>query len=172
LEWFLDEVMGHVRAQLPHVPLTVAGTGLGRSLAGGLRARNVEVLGHVPDLAPLYGRARVAIAPLRFGAGLKGKVLEAWSYGVACAMTPVAAEGLPPHEALAGAIAGRAEDYARALVILHEDAKANAAHVAAGRALLRTQFSASAVAGQLHQAVQKEQGGQAVVAPLGRAARR
>lgn len=169
LEWLVDEVMPHVKALLPDVTLTIAGMGLAGTASRQLRARNIEVLGHVPDLAPLYAKARVALAPLRFGAGLKGKVLEAWSYGVACAMTPVAAEGLPLHEALAGAIAGGAEDYAHVLVALHKDAKANAAHVAAGRGLLRTQFSAGAVGAGLAQLVQPAS---AAAVPVEAAARR
>jgi len=51
------------------------------------------VLGYVPDLSEHLGRARVFVAPLFAGAGLKGKVLDAISHGTPCVLSPVAAEG-------------------------------------------------------------------------------
>jgi glycosyltransferase involved in cell wall biosynthesis len=95
----------------------------------------------VPDLAPVYGAARLAVAPLRFGAGLKGKVLEAWAAGLPCAMTPIAAEGLPLPAELAGTVAEGAQGLARLIVALHADAARAERLARAGRALLRSRFS-------------------------------
>ncbi|HEX7389750.1 MAG TPA: Hint domain-containing protein, partial [Acidiphilium sp.] len=153
LGWFVQEILPKVKARLPRLPVIVAGFGLSGVLTRELESRGIVVAGHVPDLAPLYSRARLAIAPLRFGAGLKGKVLEAWSYGIPCVMTPVAAEGLPCAGALANAVAGDADAFARAIAVLHEDAAVRAAHAAAGRKLLRGAFSRIAVESGLAGAV-------------------
>ena len=53
--------------------------------------------GYVSDeeLIALYGRAACAVVPLRFGAGVKGKVLEAIRYGVPLVTTSIGAEGIP-----------------------------------------------------------------------------
>ena len=58
---------------------------------------NVEVTGYVSDdqLNALYDKFRVAVVPLRFGAGVKGKVVEALSHGVPLVTTSVGAQGIP-----------------------------------------------------------------------------
>jgi glycosyltransferase involved in cell wall biosynthesis len=54
--------------------------------------RGVRFLGHVADVAEL-ARYRLLLAPLRFGAGIKGKVLDSWAHGTPCVTTPLGAEG-------------------------------------------------------------------------------
>lgn len=52
------------------------------------------IVGHVPDLGRQFEKLRITVAPLRYGAGAKGKVASSLSYGVPCVVTPVAAEGM------------------------------------------------------------------------------
>ena len=62
-----------------------------------LRARardDVEAIGAVGDLADIFDRVRVTVAPLAYGAGIKGKVLDSLAAGIPCVCTPIAAEGL------------------------------------------------------------------------------
>src|SRR6202030_1008017 len=59
-----------------------------------LAAKDIVPLGYMPSLDSVFARIRLTIAPLRYGAGLKGKVLESLAAGVPCVMTTVAAEGL------------------------------------------------------------------------------
>jgi glycosyltransferase involved in cell wall biosynthesis len=54
----------------------------------------VTVTGYVPDLAPYYARARVSANPLRYGAGLKGKIVSSLAAGVPVVGTPIANEGI------------------------------------------------------------------------------
>jgi glycosyltransferase involved in cell wall biosynthesis len=56
-------------------------------------APNIEVLGFVEDLGPIYARSRAMIAPLRYGAGLKGKIISSLAYGVPCISTTIGIEG-------------------------------------------------------------------------------
>jgi hypothetical protein len=49
-------------------------------------------MGHAPDVAVLR-QYRLLLAPLRFGAGIKGKLLDAWAQGTPCVTTPLGAEG-------------------------------------------------------------------------------
>lgn len=57
---------------------------------------SLDVAGWIPDLADEFACTRVFFAPLRYGAGTKGKILEAMAHGVPVVTTPTGAEGFPP----------------------------------------------------------------------------
>jgi GT2 family glycosyltransferase len=93
--WLVHEIMPRVWKRIPSVKLHLVGsnpTGEVRALTG----ERVSVHGYVTDdeLASLYRQARVVVAPLRFGAGVKLKVLEAMQRGVPLVTTGVGAQGL------------------------------------------------------------------------------
>jgi glycosyltransferase involved in cell wall biosynthesis len=99
IQWFVREVFPLVLKKNPGVILEIAG-----AVAASVPDHpSVQKLGHVSNLRALYGRAQICIAPLRFGTGLKIKVMEAMGYGRPVVATPVAAEGFADlAEALAG----------------------------------------------------------------------
>jgi len=79
--YFCGNVLPLIQAQIPDVRIKVVGHAPPeevRNLAGS----NVEVLGYVADIRAVYETSDVAIAPMRFGGGLKGKIAEAMSFGV------------------------------------------------------------------------------------------
>ncbi|WP_445146021.1 glycosyltransferase [Dyella sp. Tek66A03] len=93
--WFVREVLPLIRMARPDVTLSLVGshpTDEVKALASG----HVEVTGFVTDaeLARRYASSRVAIAPLRFGGGMKGKVIEAMRYGLPCVTTSAGVQGL------------------------------------------------------------------------------
>src|SRR5206468_504049 len=79
MHWLVHDLMPLVWAQEPALSCLVVGADLPLRLAATVTDPRVQLLGHVPDLSSVYGRARLAVAPLRFGAGIKGKVLEAFA---------------------------------------------------------------------------------------------
>jgi glycosyltransferase involved in cell wall biosynthesis len=87
-----------------------------------LAGDNVTVTGYVSDaeLLACYGRARAAVVPLRFGAGVKGKVLEALHHGVPLVTTSTGAQGLEGLEAVVP-VSDDAGQIAEALVTLLQD---------------------------------------------------
>lgn len=94
--WLVDEIMPLVWARHPGVVLSLVGsnpTDDVKALAGA----RVEVTGFVSDaeLQRRYAHARVAVVPLRYGAGVKNKVVEALQQGLPLVTTPVGAQGLP-----------------------------------------------------------------------------
>ena len=95
VQWLVDEVMPSVWEHDPQLRLRIIGPDAPAEIMALDDDPRIDVLGWVPDLAPFYASCRVVVAPLRFGAGLKGKVGEALSHGVASVLTPVAAEGMP-----------------------------------------------------------------------------
>ncbi len=93
ISWFVADVLPRVVEQLPGVVLRVVGSGPPRTLQS-LAGPHVKVLGWVPDLEPLYAASRVSVAPLRYGAGVKGKVGDALRHGLPVAGTSTAVEGM------------------------------------------------------------------------------
>ena len=77
--------------------------------------------GFVEDLEPFLDGCRIAVAPLRYGAGVKGKVNMSMSRGQPVVATPMAVEGTfarPGHDVL---VAEAATDFAAAVVRLYRD---------------------------------------------------
>jgi glycosyltransferase involved in cell wall biosynthesis len=87
-----------------------------------LASRQVQIAGWVHDIGPLMDGARAMVAPLTYGAGLKGKVTQALAAGVPVVTTPVGAEGLDARDGEQMLI-GRtpAELAARVIQILRDD---------------------------------------------------
>jgi glycosyltransferase involved in cell wall biosynthesis len=116
---FVADIWPQVRARSPGA--VVRFVGLPTPEVSALAAPDVLITGHAPDLAPYYAASRVAIAPLRFGAGIKGKVLEAMGYGLPVVMTPVAAEGINARPGDDALIATTPASFAAAIVTLYTD---------------------------------------------------
>ncbi len=94
-KWLVQEIMPAIRLHAPGVHLWLVGSNPTDEVRN-LAADNITVTGHVtdPQLLDFYRSARVAIVPLRFGAGMKGKVVEALNYGLPLVTTSVGAQGL------------------------------------------------------------------------------
>ena len=111
-------------------------------------------VGSVENLeADIFDRVRLTIAPLRYGAGVKGKVLESFAAGVPCVMSEIAAEGLALPPLLQDLIGRDADALAKLVCRLHGTLIANAAAAAAGREFVGEHFTAAAVTSALHDAI-------------------
>jgi SAM-dependent methyltransferase len=59
-----------------------------------LASEHVRIQGYVEDVAPFLSGCRLSVAPLRYGAGVKGKVNQSMAHGLPCVATPIAVEGM------------------------------------------------------------------------------
>ncbi|HNR91185.1 MAG TPA: glycosyltransferase [Dokdonella sp.] len=118
--WYAREVHPRVRAALPDVTLHVVGSEVTAAVQA-LAGDGLIVHGFVDDLAPLMDRCRISIAPLRYGAGVKGKVNMAMSYGLPVVATPMAVEGMHVQVGEDVLVAADAEAFAIAVVALYRD---------------------------------------------------
>ncbi len=91
--YFVQEIFPLVRVQLPAAQFVVVGSDMPRRIRN-LHGNGVVVRGHVPDLVPLFDGCRLSVAPLRYGAGVKGKVTQSLAQGLPVVATSMAAEGL------------------------------------------------------------------------------
>jgi len=92
--YFVESVWPLVREQVPDARFLIAGRDPTNDVQQLGTLPGVEVLGEVPDMGAVLKRAWVAVAPMRTGAGIKNKVLEAWAVGTPVVMSPAAANGL------------------------------------------------------------------------------
>ncbi|MFE8871766.1 glycosyltransferase family 4 protein [Acetobacter persici] len=134
--WLAEEIMPLVWRQRPDIGCTIAGADMPERVRR-LATPRVEVVGPVPDCGVLFDKVRLSIASLRFGAGIKGKVLEGLAAGVPCVMTPIAAEGMELPRDFADATGETAEALAALIVGLHDDSTTHARMVRAGRRFIR-----------------------------------
>lgn len=93
--WFIDEVFNKIKKEIPNVKFNIVGSNACGEILK-LQSENINVLGFVSDeeLSNLYKSTRVVVAPLRFGAGMKGKVVEALYNKCPIVTTSIGAEGI------------------------------------------------------------------------------
>ena len=145
-QWLVGEILPRVRERLPNVSLDLVGSNPTASVLDLARTPGVHVSGSVSAdvLETYYRRATLAVVPLRFGAGVKLKVLEAMVRGVPVVTTPVGAQGLPGVEACIQ-VAEDVEALARAIVAIAADPRSAAASVVQARAYVRRQYAPGAM---------------------------
>ena len=117
---FVAETWPLVRAALPGVRLSLVGTAPPPAVQA-LAGPDVDVTGWVPETRPYLDAARVSIAPLRFGAGVKGKIAEALACGLPVVTTTIGAEGMDLVDGEHALVADAPQAFADAVVRLHRD---------------------------------------------------
>lgn len=121
LRWVATEILPRLRDVIPDLRVHALGD-MPEALRRELTTPGLELHGRVPDLTPWLDRCLASIAPLRFGAGVKGKINMAMSHGVPVVATTLAVEGMQLKEGHDVLIADDAPAFADALVLLQQDA--------------------------------------------------
>jgi GT2 family glycosyltransferase len=116
---FMREIFPLVKGALPGVKLYVVGDNVTPDIAAYASA-DVEVLGYVPDIEPLFRNCRLMVVPLRYGAGIKGKLGESLSYGLPVVTTSIGAEGFGLTGGVEALIADDPREFAAAVVRAYE----------------------------------------------------
>ncbi len=142
LRWFLDQVWPEVRRAVPGVRLAVAGTVAGQF--GPEVGRDVDLLGLVADLAPLYRNAAVVISPLLVGSGLKIKLVEALGHGKATVVTDATIQGVEALVRDCVCLANDPDTFAAKVVALLRDPGRRLELGQAALAVVNQHFSAQA----------------------------
>ena len=145
MEWFIGDVFPHIRAALPQVRLHCIGAGAPDTLLD-LAATQPGVVMHgfVEDIVPYMDGARIAIAPLRFGAGVKGKINLSMAHGQPVVGTTCAVEGMHLRAGQDVLVADDATGFADAVVRLYQDPVLWQQLAAAGLANVAEHFSLDA----------------------------
>ncbi len=120
MTWFCAEIWPLIRPRLPGVEISIVGSHMTPEVQA-LEGNGVHILGFVEDIEPIFSRTRLSVAPLRYGAGQKGKVVTSLSYGVPCVLTKVAAEGLGLGDDEGALCADEPTDFADAVIRLYQN---------------------------------------------------
>lgn len=91
--YFCKKILPLVKKKLPHVELAIVGSHPPEEIRQ-LRNSSIEVTGYVSSTTPYLHRSYISVAPLRYGAGMKGKIGEAMAHGVPVVTTLIGAQGM------------------------------------------------------------------------------
>jgi glycosyltransferase involved in cell wall biosynthesis len=141
--WFLDAVWPRLHHALPGATLHAFGASAAASRTG--------VVVHPPprDASVAFAEGALLVVPLRYGSGVRVRILEAWARGIAVVATPAAAAGLDARDGRELVVAGDPEELVRAVRALHADRDRQSALIAAGRARLAAAHEPAAIAARL-----------------------
>ncbi|SFP88755.1 Glycosyltransferase, GT2 family [Amycolatopsis arida] len=137
--WLATEVMPLVWKRHPEAEAHIVGSNPPAEVQA-LARDGVRCHGWVPDLAARYRDARVVVAPLRYGAGVKGKVGESLAHGVPVVATSVATEGMHLDDGTDVLVADSAEGLASHIVRLLGDDELWIRLSESGRSAVERQF--------------------------------
>lgn len=91
--WFVEHIFPAIRKRLPDISLTIVGSNPTAKVQA-LSSSAITVTGYVADVTPYFETSRVFISPLRYGAGVKGKIGQSMAYGLPVVTTSIGAEGM------------------------------------------------------------------------------
>ncbi|TFH79749.1 MULTISPECIES: glycosyltransferase [Pseudomonas] len=135
--WMKSAVWPLIREQLPKAQLHIYGAYTPpKAAALHNAAQGFHIMNWAEDALQVMSDARICLAPLRFGAGIKGKLIDAMLCGTPSVTTPIGAEGMHTDQPWPGAICHTAQDLANAAVELYRDEARWQAAQSQGQALL------------------------------------
>lgn len=152
--WFVYDIWPRLQQAIPELHFHIVGNKPPSEIQK-LDSSNIQVHGFVSDeeLKRLYTTCRLNIVPLRFGAGIKGKVVESLAYGLPVITTLVGAEGITNAKNYM-AVADTQDAFAEAVLALYNDEEKLATLVTAGYEYVEKTFSPDAVMKVFNEAIQ------------------
>ncbi len=120
ITWYVENVLPILRIKAPQLITTIIGSNAPPSLQK-FAAHDFVIAGFVEDVTDHYHRAKLSISPLRYGAGVKGKVNLSMQYGVPVVATSVSTEGMYLEDGVNVLVADSPEAFADAVIRLHSD---------------------------------------------------
>jgi O-antigen biosynthesis protein len=121
LSWFIENCWPLIRSRHSTLELHIIGAGLGETEQKKLQKAGIVFCGHVPEIEPSLNAARINIAPLRYGAGAKGKISQALACGLPSIGTDIAMDGMFLEDKISMMVANNAQMFADAVLALYDD---------------------------------------------------
>ncbi len=152
--WFAERIWPIIRRKIPGISLTVVGSSPSEDVLA-LAASDIRVTGYVEDVLPCFEAARVFVAPLRYGAGVKGKIGQSIACGLPVVTTSTGAEGMYLEDGVSAMIADDERLFADKVVELYRDEQLWQRLSLNGAKVLEDFFSPATVETALLEAIEK-----------------
>jgi hypothetical protein len=164
----LQHVWPRIRQQLPTAQLHIHGAYCPQEITQYHHTPNrlgIHVHGFTPSLDDIFGRGGgILLAPLRFGAGIKGKIVDAWTFGMPVVTTPIGSEGMTTNDSdyddsssasllFGGRVASTLKDFCTHAVELAVDQTAYQKAQEAGQRLLGQLYHGQRNWGNVHESL-------------------
>ena len=122
IEWFLGNVWDKIKSQNKNIVFNIVGSNLPDRLVKQIDSlKDVNYLGFIANLNEEYDKSILAIAPLTYGGGVKGKVCEAMAHGIPLVTTTVGVEGIQAINGKDCFIADNVDEFAQRVLQLADD---------------------------------------------------
>jgi glycosyltransferase involved in cell wall biosynthesis len=148
VHYFVSHILPYVTVKLPKVRFRILGSNMPASIRT-LASPQVDPVGFVPEVEPYFDRARIFVAPLRHGAGMKGKVGQSLSFGLPVVTTSVGAEGMGLVDGENALVSDEPEGFAERILRLYDNQELWTRLSAAGRDVIVSRFSEEAMRPQV-----------------------
>ena len=120
VRYFATEIMPLLRKQLRGIRFYVVGSKPPADIQA-LASEDIIITGFVEELTPVLDKMRISVAPLRYGAGIKGKIGTAMAVGLPVVATSLAAEGMSLTNGKNILVADGSENFANTIAKLYQD---------------------------------------------------
>ena len=148
VEFFVTEILPTIQRSLPDVRFHIVGSNMPPEIRA-LRSDTVDPVGFVPDVRPYFDRSRVFVAPLRQGAGMKGKIGHSLGLGLPVVTSRIGAEGLGLSDGVDAFIADDPDDFSEKVIRLYTDSDLWAEFSRRGQEIIQERFSYGCVCAKL-----------------------
>ena len=139
--WFAEEVWPLIHKKLPDVQFHILGAEAPDKVKALGKKPGIQYVGFVEKLNPVLKKYRLGVAPLRYGAGIKGKVAMTMGAGIPCICTTIASEGMDLKNNEDTFIADNPYDFSEAVVKLYQNPELWQRFSNNGQKLVQRKFS-------------------------------
>jgi len=119
--YFAEQIFPLIRQKIPHAVFRIIGSKATPEIHA-LAGNGIEVIGFVEDLRSKFDHSLASVIPLRYGAGIKGKIGTSLSYGLPCVSSTIGVEGMDLRAGDGVLVEDDPAAFADAIIRLHQDA--------------------------------------------------
>jgi GT2 family glycosyltransferase/glycosyltransferase involved in cell wall biosynthesis len=157
--WFVHKIFPIIQKQLVDIHLDVVGSSPPDSVLA-LASSCVNVTGYVTDVTPYFSQARVFVSPLRYGAGVKGKIGQSMAFGLPVVTTSIGAEGMYLEDGVSAMIGDDEKLFADKVITLYENERLWKTLSRNARGVIEHYFTPEVVKNALLKVIENEKGTQ------------
>lgn len=120
VNYLAEEIMPLLWKSYPKISITIIGSNPPESIVA-LNSENFKVLGYAENVSPYFLESKIFVAPLRYGAGIKGKIGQSLEFGLPLVTTDVGAEGFDFGKCKDVMIANSAQEIVDNIILLYQN---------------------------------------------------